>query len=171
MKKTYLWKAIVLFAGVLAIGCNKEQNLPEEQTPNEGELKMVTETISAVADEGSTKVQIAESGAVFSWSKADKVAVHATDGWYLSEGLSDTYQGETSATFTVTYSGDRDAFAIFPYTLVYDTSAGDFYTNSKSADGSGSNNLTVNLPSSYALADVSGDKAPCPMIATNTGSG
>ena len=171
MKKTYLWKAIVLFAGVLAIGCNKEQNLPEEQTPNEGELKMVTETISAVADEGSTKVQIAESGAVFSWSKADKVAVHATDGWYLSEGLSDTYQGETSATFTVTYSGDRDAFAIFPYTLVYDTSAGDFYDNSKSADGSGSNDLTVNLPSSYALADVSGDKAPCPMIATNTGSG
>lgn len=172
MKKTYLWKAIVLFAGVLAIGCNKEQDPAEESNHEQKEVELVTETISAVADEGSTKVQIAESGAAFSWSEADKVAVHATDGWYLSEGLSDSFKGKTSATFTVTYSGDRDAFAIFPYTLVYDTSASVFYANSISADGSGDKALTVNLPSSYALADVRGDKAPCPMIATNTaGSG
>lgn len=170
MKKNYLWKLLVLFAGVLAIGCNRDLEPTEELNPEQNVVELVTEAISAVADEGSTKVQIAESGAAFSWSEADKVAVHTTDGWYLSEGLSDTYQGVTEATFTVTYSGDRNAFAIFPYTLVYDTSADDFYANSKSADGSGSNNLTVNLPSSYALTDVSGDKAPCPMIATNTGS-
>ena len=95
MKKTYLWKAIVLFAGVLAIGCNKEQDPAEETNQEQKEVELVTETIKAVADEGSTKAQIAESGAAFSWSEADKVAVHATDGWYLSEGLSDTYQGET----------------------------------------------------------------------------
>lgn len=164
MKKTYFWKAIVLFAGVLAIGCNKEQDTAEETNQEQKEVELVTETIKAVADEGSTKAQIAEETPTFTWSTGDRVAVRTNEGWFLSNALT---EAGVSATFTVSYSGTREAFAIFPSSLVFED-AGHVYSNSSKDNGSGSNNLTVNLPSSYALADVSGDKAPCPMIATNT---
>lgn len=168
MKKTYLWKAIVLFAGVLAIGCNKEQDPAEETNQEQKEVELVTETIKAVADEGSTKAQIAEETPTFTWSTGDRVAVRTNEGWFLSNALT---EAGASATFTVTYSGTREAFAIFPSSLVFED-AEQVYSNSDTNNGSGDKALTVNLPSSYALADVSGDKAPCPMIATNTaGSG
>jgi len=168
MKKNYLWKLLVLFAGVLAIGCNRDLEPTEELNPEQNGVELVTEAISAVADEGSTKAQIAEDGATFTWSIGDRVAVRTDAGWYLSNAL--TEAGE-SVSFTVSYGGTREAFAIFPSGLVFQD-ADHVYSNSNTDNGSGSNNLTVNLPSSYALSEVSGDNAPCPMIATNTaGSG
>lgn len=164
MKKNYLWIAAALFAGILTLACNKEQDPAEEVNPEQKEVEMVTETISARLGEGDTKVQIAEETPTFTWSTGDRVAVRTNEGWFLSNALT---EAGASATFTVTYSGTREAFAIFPSSLVFED-AEHVYSNSDTNNGSGDKALTVNLPSSYALADVSGDKAPCPMIATNT---
>ena len=168
MKKNYLWIAAALFAGILTLACNKEQDPAEEVNPEQKEVEMVTETISARLGEGNTKAQVAEETPTFTWSTGDRVAVRTNEGWFLSNALT---EAGASATFTVTYSGTREAFAIFPSSLVFED-AEHVYSNSDTNNGSGDKALSVNLPSSYALADVSGDKAPCPMIATNTaGSG
>ncbi len=141
------------------VACNKEQEVKEETNP-ENEVELVTEVIRASWDEGETKGNIAEVGGAFTWSEGDKIAVHTNnDGgtWYYSQALVAGDEGQTSANFTTTFAGTRDAVAVFPNSLV---------TEGADALSSG---LTVTLPSSYALADVQGDKAPTPMVAVNTG--
>ena len=141
------------------VACNKEQEVKEETNP-ENEVELVTEVIRASWDEGETKGNIAEVGGAFTWSEGDKIAVHTNnDGgtWYYSQALVAGDEGQTSANFTTTFAGTRDAVAVFPNSLV---------TEGADALSSG---LTVTLPSSYRLADVLGDKAPTPMVAVNTG--
>lgn len=140
------------------VACNKEQEVKEETNP-ENEVELVTEVIRASWDEGETKGNIAEVGGAFTWSEGDKIAVHTNnDGgtWYYSQALVAGDEGQTSANFTTTFAGTRDAVAVFPNSLV---------TEGADALSSG---LTVTLPSSYRLADVLGDKAPTPMVADNT---
>lgn len=157
MKKTYLMMAGTVLVCTL-VACNKEQEVKEETNP-ENEVELVTEVIRASWDEGETKGNIAEVGGAFTWSEGDKIAVHTNnDGgtWYYSQALVAGDEGQTSANFTTTFAGTRDAVAVFPNSLV---------TEGADALSSG---LTVTLPSSYRLADVLGDKAPTPMVADNT---
>lgn len=146
-----------LLACIALVACNKEQEVKEENNP-ENEVELVTEVIRASWDEGETKGNI-EVGGSFTWSAGDKIAVHTDNGsgtWYYSEALVAGDEGKASANFTTSYAGTRDAVAVFPNSLVT-AGAADL-----------SSGLTVTLPSSYALADVQGDKAPTPMVADNT---
>ena len=157
MKKTYLMMAGTVLVCTL-VACNKEQEVKEGTNP-ENEVELVTEVIRASWDEGETKGNIAEVGGAFTWSEGDKIAVHTNnDGgtWYYSQALVAGDEGKASANFTTSYAGTRDAVAVFPNSLVT-AGAADL-----------SSGLTVTLPSSYALADVQGDKAPTPMVADNT---
>lgn len=160
MKKSYL---LFIAAGLCCLAaCNKEVEIAD--TPDSPDsAKMITETITASLGT-STKVTIANGGE-FAWTLGDNIAVHVTNGdshkyVVTSSGAS---VAASSASFTVSYEEgySRDAFAIFPSTIVATDAAN--YGQSGMA-------LDVTLPATYTLAEVS-DVAPCPMIADNTGSG
>ena len=159
MNKSYL---LIIAAGLCLAACNKEAEIVETpDSPDSG--KMITETITASLGT-NTKVTIAGGGA-FAWTINDNIAVHVSKGdthEYVTT-TSGASVAEASASFTVTYGEGytRDAFAIFPSTIVSASAAN--YGQSEST-------LDVSLPATYTLAEVS-DVAPCPMIADNTGSG
>lgn len=160
MKKSYL---LFIAAGLCCLAaCNKEVEITEIPESPES-VKMISETITASLGT-STKVTIADGGD-FAWTLGDNIAVHVTNGdshkyVVTSSGAS---VAASSASFTVSYEEgySRDAFAIFPSTIVATDAAN--YGQSGMA-------LDVTLPATYTLAEVS-DVAPCPMIADNTGSG
>ena len=160
MKKSYL---LFIAAGLCCLAaCNKEVEITEIPESPES-VKMISETITASLGT-STKVTIADGGD-FAWTLGDNIAVHVTNGdshkyVVTSSGAS---VAASSASFTVSYEEgySRDAFAIFPSTIVSETATN--YGQSGTA-------LDVTLPATYTLAEVS-DVAPCPMIADNTGSG
>ena len=156
MKKNLIYLATL---AVLSAACDNEDNSIKENGIF-GEARMVTETITANYDDANnTRAAIGDDGA-FTWSSGDRIAVHASDGkYYTSQEL--TSGGNKSASFTVTYGGSRDAYAVFPASIV---------SVDASNYGQTGHTLDVTLPSSYALADVSGTKTPCPMIAVNTGT-
>ena len=164
MKKLIFYiPALILFA----VSCEKEGNSPS-QTENEpvSEVKMITEVVSGGRGE-STKATIANSNASFAWAVGDNVAVHVSNGdshkyVVTSSGAS---AAAASANFEVTYEDgySRDAFAVYPSTIVSENAAN---------YGQSGQPLDVTLPSSYTLDQVSGETSPCPMIATNeTGAG
>ncbi len=160
MKKLIFYiPALILFA----VSCEKEENSPF-QTENEpvSEVKMITEVVSGGRGE-STKATIANSNASFAWAVGDNVAVHVSNGdshkyVVTSSGAS---AAAASANFEVTYEDgySRDAFAVYPSTIVSENAAN---------YGQSGQPLDVTLPSSYTLDQVSGETSPCPMIATNT---
>lgn len=159
MKKTL---SIIAFLAVAAVACEKfdiSQN--NEGLAPEG---MITETVTAINGDSSTSTRAdIAADASFSWSAGDRLAVHVSDGkYYTTEAL--TAGGSGAATFSVTYPDgqSRDAFAIYPASIVAADAAN--YGQSGTA-------LDVTLPGSYTLAQVSGTATPCPMIAANTGSG
>lgn len=161
MKKSYL---LFIAAGLCCLAaCNKE--MENNETPESPEsVKMITETINANLG-ADTKVTIADDGA-FAWTAGENIAVHVSNGdshkyVVTTSGASAT---AASASFTVSYEEgySRDAFAIFPSTIVATDAAN--YGQSGMA-------LDVTLPSEYTLDQVSGTTTPCPMIASNTGSG
>ena len=156
MKKIFFYIAAL---AVITAACTNEDSLVTVPTNNgTSEGKMITETITATNGDAPTRAAIADADGAFTWSEGDQVAVHASDGkYYTTEALTANSSDET-ATFTVTYSGSRDAFAVFPASIVA--------TDAENYGQSGSP-LDVTLPSSYTLAEVSGTKTPCPMIATN----
>ena len=145
---------------VAAISCNK---LPAD-TPVP-EVKLITETVTATSGDG-TKASISD-GLAFSWTAGDHIAVHVSKGdshkYVLTsaDGASGASESAASANFTIVYEEGyaRDAFAVFPSTLV--AVDADNYGQSGTA-------LDLTLPASYTLAQVSGTTTPCPMIATNT---
>ena len=125
---------------------------------------MVTETITGTYG-SSTKATIADADASFKWSEGDQIAVHVSNGnnhkYVITSGA--TSVAAASASFTVSYDAgySRDAFAVFPSTIVVE--APENYGQSGAT-------LDVKLPSGYTLAQVSGEAgetSPCPMIATN----
>lgn len=138
----------------MACACNKQENQPVEQTDNEINNPN-TVVISAFLDE-NTKATVSQEG-TFSWTEGDVVAYHTLGGEYLiSGGASAT---AATADFTVS-SAPRDAFAVFPSTIV----AADAVNY-----GQEGHTLDVTLPSTYTLAQVSGYASVCPMIARNSG--
>lgn len=167
MKKIYLF--IALFAAA-STACNKSDIEPIQKGEEPVvEVKMITETV--MGGKGSTKATIANAAASFSWTTGDNIAVHVSNGdshkyvFTSDAGASGASESVASASFTVVYPEgySRDAFALFPSTLVSENAAN--YGQSGTA-------LDVTLPSSYTLAQVSDETSPCPMIATNNaGSG
>ena len=127
---------------------------------------MVTETISGTYCP-ATKATIADKDASFKWSVGDNIAVHVSNGdshiYVSTSGEGGASKAAASASFTVTYESgySRDAFAVFPSTIV---------TASAANYGQSGHTLDVTLPSTYTLAQVQGEVSPCPMIATNTES-
>ena len=157
MKKVYLYA--IMSAAAAMVACNKvESNPAQAEVGPEAEVEMVTETITGSRGT-STKVTIDNTSGAFAWTAtSDHVAVHVSNGTYVtSEGAS---ASEKSATFNVTYPAEttRDAFAVFPSSIVAATAA--YY-------GQSGQPLDVTLPASYTLAQVSGETFPSPMIATN----
>lgn len=166
MKKKLIYMAALV---MLAVACNNEDNpfLPGNENNGTGEVKMITETITATSGDanGTTRADV-DAYAKFTWSKYDKIAVHVSDGkYYTTEALAEGDGGSNNADFSVSYPEGkvRDGFAIFPASIVAPESEN---------YGQEGHTLDVTLPSSYTLAEVSGTKTPCPMIAANTpGSG
>lgn len=161
MKKIFLSIAVL---ATLAVACNTVEN---NITPNEPEagVGMITETVSGSS--AATKATI-DASAKFAWTVGDNIAVHISNGKYVytsDDGASGASAAANSASFTVAYPDGyaRDAFALFPSTIV-DKSAANYGQTGQALD--------VTLPASYTLAEASGTTSPCPMIATNTpGSG
>lgn len=153
MKKIFL--SFIILATVVA--CTSE-DLEKEPAP------MITETISGTYCP-ATKATIADTDASFKWSVGDNIAVHVSNGdnhkYVFTSGNGGASVAEAEASFSVTYESgySRDAFAVFPSSIVSATAAN--YGQSGSP-------LDVTLPSSYTLSQVQGEVSPCPMIATNT---
>ena len=155
MKKIFL--SFIILA--TAVACTSE-GLEKAPAP------MVTETLSGTYYP-STKATIADEDASFKWSVGDNLAVHVSNGdshkYVFTSGEGGASEAAASASFTVTYESgySRDAFAVFPSTIV---------TASAANYGQSGHTLDVTLPSTYTLAQVQGEVSPCPMIATNTES-
>lgn len=153
MKKIFL--SFIILA--TAVACTSE-DLEKEPAP------MITETISGTYGP-VTKATIADTDASFKWSVGDNIAVHVSNGdnhkYVFTSGNGGASVAEAEASFSVTYESgySRDAFAVFPSSIVSATAAN--YGQSGSP-------LDVTLPSSYTLSQVQGEVSPCPMIATNT---
>ena len=156
MKKNIIYIAAL---ALIATACTNDSLVTVPTNNGTSEGKMITETITATNGDAPTRAAIADADGAFTWSAGDQVAVHADGKYYTTEALTANSSDE-NATFTVTYSGTRDAFAIFPASIVA-TDAENYGQSGKTLD--------VTLPGSYTLAQVSGTKTPCPMIATNTG--
>lgn len=138
MKTTFIY---TLAAGVIIFSfaaCNKEQENPETQSPEEMIPALVTESLSAQKESDATKVTM-NSSRQFGWCGSDIAAFSIYDGAKYDFVNSDGY-GETAANkFTVTYSGTRQGYAVIPST----------FAKSLSADG---NTLKVTYPTSYDIA-------------------
>jgi hypothetical protein len=166
MKKIYLYFSML---AAIAAGCDKaETDSPQNSIESAPDVKMVTETIYGTTSSTSTRVTIADSNGDFSWTQGDHIAVHVSKDnshkYVLTsdEGGSGASATAATASFTVAYDFGyaRDAFAVFPSTIVNESA-----TN-YGQDGS---TLDVTLPPSYTRAQVTGTTTPCPMIAGNTG--
>ena len=161
MKKVFLY-AIIMAA---TVSCNKMEPVPVEEEEPVPEVKMITETLTGGRDI-ATKVTIDNTSGAFAWTAGDNIAVHVSNGeshkyvFTSDPGASGASVAEATASFTVAYEEGyaRDAFAVFPSTIVSASAAN--YGQSGSA-------LDVTLPASYTLAELSGETSPCPMIATN----
>ena len=159
MKKIFLYISVL----AAAVACNKAviDNDPSGVDPVTG-IKMITEIISGQRG-SATKATISNDVApAFAWTMGDNIAVHVSNGKYVfTSGDGGASTNAATANFTVVYpeGTSRDAFAVYPSTIVSET-AGNY--------GQSGATLDVTLPSSYALAQVSGTTTPCPMIATNS---
>jgi hypothetical protein len=164
MKKNIL---MLMAAGLFCLAaCNDILEVPEITQPEEpaSSGKMITETITAKVDFGGTKAGIGADG-TFSWTQGDLVAIHVYNEnsspaykYVVSSGAS---AFGDSASFAVSYEAPyaRNAFAVYPSSIVPNTVTGGLY-------GIG-HPLDLVMPASYALDSISGEKSPCPMIATN----
>ena len=153
MKKLFLCFPALL---LLAVSCEKEPVF----------TSLVKETVSGSRGV-STKATISDADASFAWTEGDDVAVHISNGKYVytsDEGASAAHITDVihadDASFTVAYEAgnSRDAFAVFPSTIVAKDAAN---------YGQEGHALDVTLPASYTLAQLSGEVSPCPMIAAN----
>ena len=175
MKKIFFYS--LTLATVIACNTLEVETLPsgkgDDVVPG-----MITEIVSGNRGVSSKATISNDDAPAFAWTAGDNVAVHVsngTTGQYVftsdpgAEGAINP--SASSAKFKVVYPEgySRDAFAVFPSTIVSDCST------AESNYGQSGHTLDVTLPSTYTLAQVSGAEgltSPCPMIATNAvGSG
>ena len=165
MKKIFIYTSLL---AAITLSCSKLENEPVQkgQEPD-SDVVMITEKISGGRKVSSKATIDNDHASVFKWSVGDAVAVHVSKGddhKYVTSSGADV--AEPSASFTVTYEEGyaRDAFAVYPASIVAE-SAPNY--------GQSGSSLDVTLPASYTLdqvTDAKGEKSPCPMIASNTGT-
>jgi len=149
MKRDFYYLAVLTLCFA---ACNKQEVTPVEEGILQEE-PLTTVTIKATNGDADTKAAVSDALA-FTWSAGDKIAVHTdNETYFTSDGL--VSGGSASADFTVSYSGTRNGFAVYPAACA------------KTWDGS---NLTLSLPASYTLSEVSGEVSPLPMIAQDGGA-
>ena len=167
--KRYFWILAAALVSLAACDKNELQNGAEE-TPGSPAVTY----IRALGGEDASKALIDNTTAAFTWSEGDTIAVYTTSGYKISDPLaSGDGAGTNNATFV--FSGanavteaDRADFAFYPASLVhgiYDGIKSNCAAHHTAAD------LVVRLRKEYSLSEVSGDKAPTPMIATNAPDG
>lgn len=116
----------------------------------------------------STKAEIDNTSAAFTWSIGDQIAVYTSGGYKKS--LSLDAGGSDSATFAFSedIDADRADFALFPASLVFDGST----VITASASAHSASGLAITLPAEYYLSNIQDSSSPVPMIAANApGSG
>ena len=165
MKKYYYILALVT---TFLVACDNEDNLSVNDTTPEGAQRLTYIRADANED-ATTRGSVDGTTAAFTWNTGDKVAVYTTDGYKISNGLENTYDGTNAATFAFSDMTDahRANFAVYPASLVWDGTD----VRSGSATDYTSSSLKLTLPASYTLAEVQNDVSPTPMIATNTTEG
>ena len=166
--KRYFWILAAALVSLAACDKNELQNGKEEESDSSA-----VAYIRAIGGDDASKAFIDNTTAAFTWSTGDTIAVYTTDGYKISDGLASTYNGTNAATFS--FSGanavteaNRADFAFYPASLVHGSNDG---IKPNSAAHHTATDLVVRLRDKYSLSEVSGDKAPTPMIATNDPNG
>lgn len=155
MKNKILYMAAVSMAMLTLASCQKDARTEDVVVPQEKGTIVNPVVIRATLDTDDTKSTVSSAGN-FAWTATtDLVAYHTTEGYVVSSGASET---GVSTEFTVDGNKTRDAFAIFPSTIVAANAAN--YGQSGTA-------LDVTLPGTYTLDQVLETNTPCPMIATS----
>ena len=121
MKKVLYCIAALAFA---AVACNKLETNPSPDG-EDSVVNMIIETVSGSRGTFS-KATIADADASFAWTVGDHIAVHVSDGatakyvFTSDDGGSGASEAAGTASFTVAYPEGytRDAFAVYPSTLV-----------------------------------------------------
>ena len=163
MKKIYIL-SFIAGALCLAVSCNKE--LQRENSATEGgDMPLVTETITATISEADSKVAIDGTSGTVTWHTGDEVAYHISDGDGAWSSAANTEVDGANAAFIT--SGTRNAFAVYPKSLVHDGS--DWRAASVTDYGQSGHALAVTLPDSYTLSEIQDNKTKLPIIAENTG--
>ena len=165
MKKYYSILMAAVLVGLAACAKQEAQTDTPEDSPEIVAEDLVVFT--ATDGEAKTKSEIDGSTGKFTWNTTDRIAVHTTAGYKLSATADVDGEDAGLATFTVDKGGAAiNGFALSPYTLVYDNTE-TVNPGSASQWGDGGGALVVNLPGTYTLADIAGDKSPIPAIAVN----
>ena len=148
MKKLY--KFIILGALAVSVASCEKEISPIENGPDQGK-QIRTEVIGVKTESEATKVTL--SGTTFGWVDGDEIAV-----WAGTNAASGSFQDcEVSGGKISVTLGEGQArynYAIYPAAV-------------KDASNYGQGTLNVILPSSYTLAQVSGENTPLPMVAVN----
>ena len=175
MKKIYFVSIVAALVSIALSSCN-QQAIENSSEPFVEDGKQIVEIITAGVNVSGSEVrsEIGSTG-TFTWNEGDNVAYHVA-GTSTHEYLKTTSDGSgengkgaynltgsnTMASFICAWTNSttqRDAFAVYPDTFVEADAAN--YGQTGVA-------LDMVFPSTYTYAECSGDKTPCPMIATNT---
>ena len=167
MKMKNRFFVLMLIVGALSMtlaSCN-EDILPDNGEENKGngvrtvKLGLQIESATKVTlSEGSTTVQ-----SYFEWETGDKIGVWVgtsssdAGGSFQEFSVSEDDGGNKQISGDIFGGKNRFNYAVYPYSVnhSYNTSTGA---------------LTIKLKNSYALSEVSGTKAPLPMLAVNENS-
>lgn len=173
MKKFY---RITTAIALLALAACAKQEIQDEIKGEEKTIQEENIIVLTAKDGETTKSEIAGKTAgnpgKFTWESTDRIAVHTTAGYKLSGTASVDGEDAGIATFTVDKGAAEtalDYYAIYPHTLVFDDEGN--VIDETTRDNYGNSNLVVNLPGSYNLADILGNKSPVPAIASIPASG
>ena len=175
MKKISFVSIVAALVSIALSSCN-QQAIENSSEPFVEDGKQIVEIITAGVNVSGPEVrsEIGSTG-TFTWNEGDNVAYHVA-GTSTHEYLKTTSDGSgengkgaynltgsnTMASFLCAWtnsSTQRDAFAVYPDSFV-----------EADAVNYGQTGVALDMvfPSSYTYAECSGDKTPCPMIATNT---
>ena len=159
---------LIAAAACLLAACDKfAAEVPSKESSYSAEDYTLIQARNADASP-ATHSNIDGTTADFTWSTGDRIALYS-GSWRRSEELESTYNATNSATFALPagINPGRSDFAVYPASLVFDGAS----VRSASATDHSASALAITLPASYTLAEVQGDTAPTPMIATNAPDG
>ena len=156
MKKMNYFKMLLAGALVIAIAsCAKEESPVNNQNQNGQNGKGNSSVTLGLQLEPSTKVTLSEEkgSGKFAWETGDQIAVWV--GTDAENGCFQACEVNADKNISVDLAGGKDRF----HFAVYPNGVNPTYS---STDG-----LTITLPDTYKLSDVSDTKVPLPMVAVN----